>query len=203
TPPEIGEDPLPGEEVVFDSNQAARGTDFFSLGTFSLTEDGRYLLYGVDTAGDERTVECAVGRQRRVVGSVGVRPRVGRVIEDVHAQLAGGVRVIPVIGIDRIAARADAEAVELCGDRRGRTDRRHHPGGADALHLRRRLGVRDRVDVAGRAVHRRLRLHPGRHRSRFRLARRRRRARRTRRCGLGLRGASAVLEARAGGSFAR
>ncbi len=46
----------PGEEVVFDSNQAARGTDFFSLGTFSLTEDGRYLLYGVDTAGDERYV---------------------------------------------------------------------------------------------------------------------------------------------------
>ncbi len=56
TPPEIGEDPLSGEEVVFDSNQAARGTDFFSLGTFSLTEDGRYLLYGVDTAGDERYV---------------------------------------------------------------------------------------------------------------------------------------------------
>ncbi|MBU5900538.1 hypothetical protein JVW24_25800, partial [Vibrio cholerae O1] len=52
----IGEDPLSGEEVVFDSNQAARGTDFFSLGTFSLTEDGRYRLYGVDTAGDERYV---------------------------------------------------------------------------------------------------------------------------------------------------
>ncbi len=31
TPPEVGEDPLPGEEVVFDSNAAARGTDFFSL----------------------------------------------------------------------------------------------------------------------------------------------------------------------------
>lgn len=56
TPPEIGEDPLPGEEVVFDSNVAARDTDFFSLGTFSLTEDGRFLLYGVDTAGDERYV---------------------------------------------------------------------------------------------------------------------------------------------------
>lgn len=56
TPPEVGEDPLPGEEVVFDSNEAARGTDFFSLGTFSLTDDGRFLLYGVDTAGDERYV---------------------------------------------------------------------------------------------------------------------------------------------------
>ena len=56
TPPEIGEDPLPGEEVVFDSNVAARDTDVCSLGTFSLTEDGGVLLYGVDTAGDERYV---------------------------------------------------------------------------------------------------------------------------------------------------
>ena len=54
TPPEVGADPLPGEEVVFDSNVAAEGQEFFSLGTFSLTDDGRYLLYGVDTSGDER-----------------------------------------------------------------------------------------------------------------------------------------------------
>lgn len=54
TPPEVGEDTLPGEEVVFDSNVAAAGQEFFSLGSFSLTDDGRYLLYGVDTTGDER-----------------------------------------------------------------------------------------------------------------------------------------------------
>lgn len=54
TPPEVGEEPLPGEEVIFDSNTAAEGQDFFSLGTFSLTDDGRYLLFGVDNSGDER-----------------------------------------------------------------------------------------------------------------------------------------------------
>ena len=32
TPPEVGEDELAGEEVVFDSNIAAEGQDFFSLG---------------------------------------------------------------------------------------------------------------------------------------------------------------------------
>ena len=54
TPPEVGEEPLPGEEVVFDSNIAAAGQEFFSLGSFSLSDDGSRLLYGVDTTGDER-----------------------------------------------------------------------------------------------------------------------------------------------------
>lgn len=54
TPPEVGEEPLSGEEVIFDSNVAAEGEEFFSLGTFSLSDDGRWLLYGVDTTGDER-----------------------------------------------------------------------------------------------------------------------------------------------------
>ncbi|MDN6379979.1 MAG: oligopeptidase B, partial [Brevibacterium aurantiacum] len=54
TPPEVGEEALPGEEVIFDSNVAAEGQEFFSLGTFSLTDDGRYLLFGVDNSGDER-----------------------------------------------------------------------------------------------------------------------------------------------------
>ena len=54
TPPEVGEETLPGEEVVFDANIAADGQEFFSLGTFSLTDDGRYLLFGVDNSGDER-----------------------------------------------------------------------------------------------------------------------------------------------------
>ncbi|WP_350270490.1 S9 family peptidase [Brevibacterium sp. CBA3109] len=54
TPPEVGDEPLPGEEVIFDSNIAAEGQEFFSLGSFSLTDDGRYLLVGVDNSGDER-----------------------------------------------------------------------------------------------------------------------------------------------------
>ncbi|WP_210604627.1 S9 family peptidase [Brevibacterium oceani] len=54
TPPEVGDDALPGEEVVFDSNVAAEGQEFFSLGSFSLSDDGTRLLYGVDTSGDER-----------------------------------------------------------------------------------------------------------------------------------------------------
>lgn len=54
TPPDVGEEPLPGEEVVFDSNIAAEGQEFFALGSFSLSDDGSRLLYGVDTAGDER-----------------------------------------------------------------------------------------------------------------------------------------------------
>lgn len=54
TPPEVGDDALPGEEVVFDSNIAADGQEFFSLGSFSLSDDGSRLLYGVDTTGDER-----------------------------------------------------------------------------------------------------------------------------------------------------
>ena len=54
TPPTVGEQLLPGEEVVFDSNIAAAGQEFFSLGSFSLSDDGRWLLFGVDTSGDER-----------------------------------------------------------------------------------------------------------------------------------------------------
>ena len=54
TPPEVGEESLPGEEVVFDSNIAAEGQEFFSLGSFSLSDDGSSLLYGADTTGDER-----------------------------------------------------------------------------------------------------------------------------------------------------
>lgn len=57
TPPSIDAEStelLPGEQVVFDSNVAAEGHDFFSLGTYHVSEDGSLLLYGVDTQGDER-----------------------------------------------------------------------------------------------------------------------------------------------------
>ncbi|WP_030173366.1 MULTISPECIES: S9 family peptidase [Actinomycetes] len=45
---------VPGEEILLDSNIEAEGTDFFSLGALSVSEDGNLLAYSVDTAGDER-----------------------------------------------------------------------------------------------------------------------------------------------------
>lgn len=45
---------MPGEQVVFDPNIESKGHDFFRLGGLDLTRDGRWLLYGVDTAGSER-----------------------------------------------------------------------------------------------------------------------------------------------------
>ena len=45
---------LPGEEVVLDGNALAEGHDFFSLGTYDISDDGRRLVYGVDVEGDER-----------------------------------------------------------------------------------------------------------------------------------------------------
>ena len=58
TPPEV--DPagepgsMPGEQVVFDADREAAGHDFFRLGGLDLSHDGRWMLYGVDTTGDER-----------------------------------------------------------------------------------------------------------------------------------------------------
>ncbi|MGO3885592.1 MAG: S9 family peptidase [Mycetocola sp.] len=55
TPPQITPDSVvAGEQIVFDSNTAAAGHDFFSLGSFDVSADGRRLLYGVDVTGDER-----------------------------------------------------------------------------------------------------------------------------------------------------
>ncbi|MBO0609491.1 S9 family peptidase [Myceligenerans salitolerans] len=47
-------EPVPGEQVLLDQNVEADGHDFFSLGTFDVSDDGGLLLYAVDTAGDER-----------------------------------------------------------------------------------------------------------------------------------------------------
>ena len=58
TPPEV--DPagepgsMSGEQIVFDANREAQGHDFFRLGGIDLSHDGRWMLYGVDTEGDER-----------------------------------------------------------------------------------------------------------------------------------------------------
>lgn len=55
TPPELDPDrPVPGEQVLLDGNAEAAGHDFFSLGSFDVTLDGRLMLYATDTAGDER-----------------------------------------------------------------------------------------------------------------------------------------------------
>ncbi|WP_045246159.1 S9 family peptidase [Microbacterium ginsengisoli] len=55
TPPalEPGE-PVVGEQILLDGNLEADGQEFFSLGTFEVSTDGRLLLYGVDVEGDER-----------------------------------------------------------------------------------------------------------------------------------------------------
>ncbi|WP_353808217.1 S9 family peptidase [Agromyces sp. SYSU T00194] len=55
-PPQLPEDggALPGEQVLLDANVEARGHEFFSLGSFDVSEDGGTLLYATDVEGDER-----------------------------------------------------------------------------------------------------------------------------------------------------
>ncbi len=45
---------LPGEQVLLDDNLEAAGHEFYSLGSFDVSDDGRLMLYAVDTEGDER-----------------------------------------------------------------------------------------------------------------------------------------------------
>jgi oligopeptidase B len=46
--------PLPGEEILLDANVEAGDSQFFALGAFDVSPDGRRLAYSVDLAGDER-----------------------------------------------------------------------------------------------------------------------------------------------------
>ncbi|MFG1886760.1 S9 family peptidase [Micromonospora sp. NPDC049051] len=46
--------PLDGEEVLLDGNVVAEGHDFFALGAFDVSPDGRWLAYSTDFSGDER-----------------------------------------------------------------------------------------------------------------------------------------------------
>ncbi|MBX7269536.1 S9 family peptidase [Micromonospora sp. Llam7] len=46
--------PLDGEHVLLDGNLLAAGHDFFSLGAFDVSPDGRFLAYSTDYSGDER-----------------------------------------------------------------------------------------------------------------------------------------------------
>lgn len=59
--------PLDGEEIIFDANREAQGHDFFRTGGIDLSDDGRWMLYLVDTRGDERydcyVRDLASGRQ--------------------------------------------------------------------------------------------------------------------------------------------
>jgi oligopeptidase B len=57
TPPPAPADPSQpreGEQIVIDANVEAEGHDFFSLGSLDVSDDGRWLLFAVDTEGDER-----------------------------------------------------------------------------------------------------------------------------------------------------
>ena len=55
TPPELSPDvAVPGEQILLDGNVEAEGHEFFSLGSFEVSNDGTLMLYGVDVAGDER-----------------------------------------------------------------------------------------------------------------------------------------------------
>ncbi|MER5456815.1 S9 family peptidase [Micromonospora sp. NPDC002389] len=56
TRPPISPDgaPLDGEEVLLDGNLLAEGHDFFSLGAFDVSPDGRFLAFSTDFSGKER-----------------------------------------------------------------------------------------------------------------------------------------------------
>jgi oligopeptidase B len=46
--------PLDGEEILLDGNELAAGQEFFSLGAFDVSPDGRLLAYSTDLVGSER-----------------------------------------------------------------------------------------------------------------------------------------------------
>lgn len=70
-PPEIDATMRPGtlegEQIVLDANVEAQGHDFYRIGGMDISKDGRWMLLGVDTNGDERydfTIrEIATGRE--------------------------------------------------------------------------------------------------------------------------------------------
>ncbi len=55
TPPDLSPDvEVPGEQVLLDANVEAEGHEFFSLGSFEVSNDGTRMLFGVDLDGSER-----------------------------------------------------------------------------------------------------------------------------------------------------
>ena len=55
-PPRTDGTPLPDEQVLLDENAAAADSQFFSLGNFDVSPDGRLLAYSTDHVGNERFV---------------------------------------------------------------------------------------------------------------------------------------------------
>ncbi|GGK21728.1 oligopeptidase B [Pilimelia terevasa] len=53
-PPATDGGPLDGEEVLLDGNALAAGHEFFALGTYDVSPDGRRLAYSTDHVGNER-----------------------------------------------------------------------------------------------------------------------------------------------------
>lgn len=54
-PPQVtAGETLPGEEVLLDGNERAAASEFWALGAFDVTYDGRLLAWAEDTTGDER-----------------------------------------------------------------------------------------------------------------------------------------------------
>lgn len=54
TPPELEPGvPVPGEQILLDGNVEAEGLEFFSMGSFDISEDGTRMLWSVDSSGDE------------------------------------------------------------------------------------------------------------------------------------------------------
>ncbi|ADG96607.1 Oligopeptidase B [Segniliparus rotundus DSM 44985] len=55
TPPQVSPDAaLPGEMVLLDGNERAQGHEFYSLGAYEVSHDGRLLAFSEDVKGDER-----------------------------------------------------------------------------------------------------------------------------------------------------
>jgi len=55
TPPRLEADvDIPGEQVLVDADDLAKGHDFFSLGGVSVSPDGHLLAFSTDVVGDER-----------------------------------------------------------------------------------------------------------------------------------------------------
>ncbi len=55
TPPVLVAGSIPTDEhILLDDNIQAEGFDFYSLGSFDVSTDGKLLAYSVDTVGDER-----------------------------------------------------------------------------------------------------------------------------------------------------
>lgn len=52
--PDPGKGAPEGEQLLLDAQALAAGTDFFSMGCFDVSPNGRLAAYSVDTSGDER-----------------------------------------------------------------------------------------------------------------------------------------------------